>query len=177
LRRFNRAKTIENSPDRSEGSSIVPADDCGCRSAQRLGESIVLASRTGRAYADDNDKTDWDMRMRTHFIIFGLAAVSLAGCGSSVSTPEQLRGVWSDNCPSGMIQIDENQLHILYPKREDFDLTEANFDGKNLSLSFESDGKKITDVYVYDGKTLAIDHIITESGTFNSDKTPLTKCS
>ena len=115
--------------------------------------------------------------MRAHFIILALAGVTLAGCGNSVSTPEQLRGVWSDNCPSGMIQIDENQLHILYPKREDFDLTAASFDGKNLSLSFETDGKKITDVYVYDGKSLAIDHVITESGTFNSDKTPLTKCS
>jgi hypothetical protein len=115
--------------------------------------------------------------MRAHFIVIALAGVTLAGCGSSVSTPEQLRGVWSDSCPAGMIQIDENQLHILYPKREDFDLTASSFDGKNLSLSFETGGKKVTDVYVYNGKTLSIDHVITESGTFNSDKAPLTKCS
>jgi hypothetical protein len=106
------------------------------------------------------------------------SAVALSGCGGGggVSTPASLRGVWGDACPSGAIQIDEAQFHILYPKREDFDLTAASFDGKNLSLSFLSDGKKTTDVYVYDGKTLLLDHVILDTGTFNSDKTPLTKC-
>src|ERR1700722_3147847 len=112
--------------------------------------------------------------MRLQLLALAAAGVTLSACGGAhVSTPAALRGVWSDNCPAGEIQIDESQFHVLYPKREDFDLTAASFDGKNLSISFVSEGKKITDVYVYDGKTLEADHVILESGTFNSDKTPL----
>ena len=114
--------------------------------------------------------------MRLQLLTLALAGVTLAGCGSGVSTPAQLRGVWSDACPTGEVQIDESQLHVLYPSREDFNLTAAAFDGRNLSLSFLTDGKKATDVYVYDGTTLLLDHVILETGTFNSDKRPMTKC-
>jgi hypothetical protein len=116
--------------------------------------------------------------MRIQLLALAVCGVALSGCGGGgVSTPQALRGVWGDACPAGEIQIDEAQFHVLYPKREDFDLTASAYDGKNLSLSFLSDGKKTTDVYVYDGKSLLLDHVILENGTFNSDKTPLAKCS
>ena len=108
--------------------------------------------------------------------IFALVGISLAGCGTGVSTPEQLRGTWSDSCPTGKIEIGEDELQILYPEKKEFDLTSSNFDGKSLTISFKTDGKTVTDVFVYDGKSLSADHVITEAGTFNSDKIPMTRC-
>jgi major membrane immunogen (membrane-anchored lipoprotein) len=109
------------------------------------------------------------------------AAVLLAGCGDSgskgLSAPEALIGTWSDACPRGMITIDADTLHIDFPEKEDFKLTASEFDGKTWKASFENGGKKITDVYVFEDNTLRADQIITESGTFNSNKIRMTKCS
>jgi hypothetical protein len=115
--------------------------------------------------------------MRTASVAFFAACLLLAGCGGGgVSTPEPLRGVWSDACPTGMLQIDEDTLHILYPAKQDFAITASEFDGKTWKVSFQNDGKTITDVYVFEEDTLRAEQVITEAGTFNSNKIRMKKC-
>ncbi|HEY0302818.1 MAG TPA: hypothetical protein VGC36_15840 [Rhizomicrobium sp.] len=111
-----------------------------------------------------------------HILLFAAMGTTLAACGSGVSTPSELRGVWSDACPTGMIEVGEDTLHILYPNRQDFQITESTFDGKTWKFSFDNNGKKITDVYVYENNTLRAEQVILDSGTFNSNKIRMTKC-
>ncbi len=103
-------------------------------------------------------------------------SMTLAACGGGVSTPDEVRGKWSSECSTPTLEIDASALHILYPAKQDFDLTASEFDGKTLKLSFENDGKKITDVYQFDGKTLMADQVIVDGQTFNGDKQVLNKC-
>ncbi len=115
--------------------------------------------------------------MNTKALLFAMIGVSLASCGGGASTPEEVRGTWSDACPTGEIQIDAGAFHILYPSKQDFDLTASEFDGHTLKLTFENDGKKITDVYQYQNNTLMADQVIVDGQTSNGDKRVLNKCS
>ena len=112
----------------------------------------------------------------TKVILFGAAAVLLAGCGGGVSTPDEVRGTWSDACPTGMVSIDSGTLHILYPEKQDFALTASAFDGKTWKASFENGGKKITDNYVLDGGSLWLDTVTVDGTSFSGPKTKMTKC-
>jgi len=116
--------------------------------------------------------------MTTRIALFGALGVLLASCGGgSVSTPEQLRGEWGTECGTPTLRIDESSLHILYPQKEDFDLTAAEFDGKTLKLSLENEGKKIIDIYSFANNTLTPEQVIIDGATFSANKQPMNKCS
>jgi len=115
--------------------------------------------------------------MKVRITLFGALSVLLASCGGGVSTPEAVRGTWGTECSMPTLRIDESSLHILYPQKEDFDLTAAEFDGKTLKLSLENGGKKITDVYSFANNTLTPEQVIVDGSTFSGDKQPLNKCS
>jgi hypothetical protein len=110
-------------------------------------------------------------------MLFAAMSVSLAACGGGgVSTPSDVRGSWGPECSAPTLRIDESSLHILYPQKQDFDLTASEFDGTTLKLSLVNDGKKITDVYAFANNTLTPTQVIVDGQTFNGDKQPLTKC-
>lgn len=114
--------------------------------------------------------------MRTQFFLMGFAALTLAGCGGGVSTPDEVRGTWSDACPAGMVAVDSDTLHILAPDKEDFTLTASAFDGKTWKASFENGGKKITDNYVLDNGTLTLDTVEVDGASFSGNKIKMSKC-
>ncbi|MEI9995415.1 MAG: hypothetical protein WDM91_12530 [Rhizomicrobium sp.] len=114
--------------------------------------------------------------MKAKLLLIAALSATLASCSGGVSTPEALRGTWSDACPNGMIQVDADTLHILYPEKQDFALTASAFDGRTWKASFENGGKKITDVYVFEDNTLRAESVIVDGSTFNSNKLRLTKC-
>ena len=114
--------------------------------------------------------------MTSRVILFGAVSVLLAACGGGVSTPDEVRGKWGTDCSAPTLQIDASSLHILYPNKQDFDLTASEFDGKTLKLSLENEGKKITDVYTFANNTLTPEQVIVDGNTFSGDKQPLSKC-
>jgi hypothetical protein len=114
--------------------------------------------------------------MKGKLTAFAVLSVTLAACGSGVSTPDELQGSWGTDCSTPSLRIEETSIHILYPNKEDFDLTEASFDGHTFKATFDSGGKTITDVFVYEANSLRTDQVIVDGKTFNSDKQRMTKC-
>jgi hypothetical protein len=114
--------------------------------------------------------------MKTKIILFAAMSVALAACGGGVSTPDAVRGSWGAECSAPTLRIDADSLHILYPQKQDFDLTASEFDGTTLKLSLVNEGKKITDVYTFENNTLTPTQVIVDGQTFNGDKQPLSKC-
>jgi hypothetical protein len=100
----------------------------------------------------------------------------LVGCGGGVSTPDDVRGTWSDACPTGMLSVDADAIHILYPNKQDFTLTASEFDGHTWKASFENGGKKITDNYVLENGTLWLDTVTVDGSSFSGPKTKMTRC-
>ena len=115
--------------------------------------------------------------MKNKILLFAALGVSLAACGGSgVSTPSDGRASWGADCSAPTLRIDADSLHILYPQKQDFDLTAAELDGTTLKLSLVNEGKKITDVYTYENDTLTPETVIVDGQTFSGDKVPLKKC-
>ena len=112
----------------------------------------------------------------TKVILLGAASIMLAGCGGGVSTPDEVRGTWSDACPTGMLSVDADSLHILYPNKQDFTLTASEFDGHTWKASIENGGKKIVDSYVLENGTLWLDSVTVDGNSFSGPKTKMTKC-
>ena len=107
---------------------------------------------------------------------FGLTGLLLGSCSGGVSTPDSLRGHWGEDCATPSLQIDEDSIHILYPTREDFDLTDASFDGRTFKASFVSSGKKITDIFVLENAMLRTTHVIVDGKISPSDNIAMKKC-
>ena len=115
--------------------------------------------------------------MNSKIVLFAALGVALTACGGSgVSTPSDVRSSWGTDCSAPTLRIDESSLHILYPQKEDFDLTAAELDGTTLKLSLVNEGKKITDVYTYENDTLTPTQVIVDGQEFSGDKVPLKKC-
>lgn len=109
-------------------------------------------------------------------LTFGLAGLLLGSCSGGVSTPDNLRGHWGEDCATPSLQIDEDSIHILYPTREDFDLTDASFDGRTFKASFVSSGKKITDIFVLENAMLRTTQVIVDGKISPSDNIAMKKC-
>ena len=112
----------------------------------------------------------------TKVSLFCAAVVLLAGCGGGVSTPDEVRGTWSDACPTGMLSVDTDTLHILYPSKEDFTLTASAFDGRTWKATFENNGKTITDSYVLENGSLWLDTVTVDGATATGNRIKMSKC-
>lgn len=122
--------------------------------------------------------TIWGKRMTfTKVILFGAAAVLLAGCGGGVSTPEEVRGVWSDACPTGMLGVDADTIHFLYPSKSEFKLTGSEWDGHTWKATFtNATGNTITDNYVLENNQLFVDTVTVDGKTSTGNRIHMTKC-
>lgn len=113
----------------------------------------------------------------TRFALLGVAGLMLAGCGGGVSTPDEVRGTWSDACPTGMLSVDADTLHILYPSKQDFTLTASDFDGKTWKASFKNaGGDTVTDNYVLENGSLTLDTVTVNGATSTGSRIKMTKC-
>ena len=110
------------------------------------------------------------------YVLPCMASLMLAGCSGGVTTPTEVRGTWSDACPTGMLSVDDSAMHILYPNKQDFTLTASEFDGRTWKASFENSGKKITDSYVLENGTLWLNTVTVDGSSFSGPKTKMTKC-
>jgi len=121
---------------------------------------------------------DWGILVRfTKAILLGAAAFMLAGCGGGVSTPEDVRGVWSDACPTGMLGVDADTIHFLYPSKSEFKLTGSEWDGKTWRATFtNASGNTITDNYVLENGQLFVDTVTVDGKTSTGNRIHMTKC-
>ncbi|HEX8444060.1 MAG TPA: hypothetical protein VF631_10495 [Allosphingosinicella sp.] len=100
---------------------------------------------------------------------------SVQASASGVATPEQLRAVWSSDCSSPFVRIEESKIHV-YPDKQTYDLKSAALEGGNFQVSYDTPQGAINETYVVEGDALRL-----ASGTYGGqqatwNKKPMSKC-
>lgn len=95
--------------------------------------------------------------MKTIIVLAPLAlSVGLAGCGLSPGKlPGELGGVWASDCARPFVRFERDKLHV-YPDAATYEVKTAQWDGKALTVTYDSKSGEIVETYRKEGDALRL---------------------
>lgn len=106
-----------------------------------------------------------------------LAIGMLSACGDNgPQTPQVLQGKWGADCAVPFIQFEGSKIHV-FPDDADYTVTKSEFDGKFLTISYDTAIGPATEIYSIgkDALVLQIGHYRDMDVTWH--KQPMKRCS
>lgn len=110
-------------------------------------------------------------------LVATLLCALIAGCGESgPQTPQALQGKWGADCAAPFIQFDGAKIHV-FPDDADYTVTKSDFDGKRLTLSYNTAMGPVTEIYSIDKDLLQLDTGHYRDMDVTWRKQPMKRCS
>ncbi|HEY1631860.1 MAG TPA: hypothetical protein VGF56_11130 [Rhizomicrobium sp.] len=94
---------------------------------------------------------------KSRFLYVALSCTLISGCGEGgPQTPQALQGKWGADCATPFIQFDGSKIHI-FSDDADYTVTKSDFDGKRLTLSYDTAVGPATEIYSVSKDTLLLE--------------------